>query len=83
MIELIIAALATYGVSKLLVEYDGFGNIFYRLRDISWLKMLTCVVCTGTWVGIIFGIVYLLGYGVYLAPLAIIGIVILIEEFKK
>ena len=77
MIELLILALATYGVSKLLVEYDGFGDIFYKLRAKSWLSMLNCVVCTSVYIAVpiaIFSGVGVLGY------LAILGIVILIER---
>ena len=80
MIELIILALATYGVSKLISEYDGFGDVLYKLRSKSWIKALTCVVCTSVWVGLFFSIMYWLGFLWLLLPLALVGVVILIEE---
>lgn len=80
MIELIILALATYGVSKLISEYDGFGDIFYKLRRKKWLSMLTCTVCTSVWVAVAFSIVWAFGYALWLTPLAVVGIVIILEE---
>ena len=80
MIELIITTLAVYGASKLLAEYDGFMDVFYRIRSIKWLRMLTCVVCTSVWVAVAFSLVFWLGLAVWLLPLAIVGVIILIEE---
>lgn len=80
MIDFIITALAVYGFSKLLVEYDGFMDVFYKLRQREWLKMLTCVICTACWVALVFAVVFWLGWAMWLLPLAIIGIVIILEE---
>lgn len=80
MIELIITALAVYGTSKLLVEYDGLMDVFYRIRSIKWLKMLTCVVCTSVYIALAFSIIYWLGWAMWLLPLAILGVIILIEN---
>ena len=80
MIELLITILAVYGTSKLLVEYDGFMDVFYLIRSIKWLKMLTCIVCTSVWVAVAFSLVFWLGLAVWLIPLAIVGIIILIED---
>lgn len=77
MIELIIAALATYGISKLLVEYDGFGDVFYKLRQIELLSMLNCTVCTSVYIAI--PIAFFAGVGV-LGYFAILGLVILLEK---
>lgn len=81
MIELIITALAVYGTSKLLVEYDGYGDVFYRLRSIQQsFKMLQCVVCTACWLALAFSVIFWLGWAIWLLPLAIVGIVIMIED---
>lgn len=80
MIELLILLLSVYGTSKLLVEYDGPMDVFYRLRANRYLKMLLCVVCTACYVSLAFFIIYWLGYVMWLTPLAIVGAIILIEE---
>ena len=80
MIELLITTLAVYGASKLLAEYDGFMDVFYRIRSIKWLRMLTCVVCTSVWLSLAFSAVLWLGFAAWLLPLAIVGVIILIEE---
>ena len=80
MIELLILALATYGTAKLIAEYDGFGDIFYKIRNKSYLKALTCPVCASVWFGVLFSIIFWLGGAWLLIPLALAGVVILIEE---
>ena len=80
MIELLILALATYGTAKLVAEYDGFGNILYKIRNKSYLKALTCSVCASVWFGVLFSIIFWLGGVWLLLPLALAGVVILIEE---
>ena len=76
MIELIFAALATYGISALLVEKNGFMDVFLKLREIKWLPF-NCITCTAVWIGIpiaIFSGIGLLGY------FATLGIIVLIER---
>ena len=80
MIELLILALATYGTSKLVAEYDGPFDMLYSMRNRRWLGMLTCTVCTSVWVGLFFSIIFWLGFVWVLLPLAIVGAIILIEE---
>ena len=80
MIELLILALATYGTSKLVAEYDGFADVFYKLRRKRWLSMLTCTVCTSVYVAAAFSIVWALGHAFWLTPLAAVVIVIILEE---
>lgn len=80
MIELIILALATYGTAKLVAEYDGFWDVLFKLRNKSYLKALTCPVCASVWFGVLFSIIYWLGFIWMLLPLAVVGVVILIEE---
>lgn len=82
MIQLIITALAVYGTSKLLVEYDGYMNVFYKLRSVQSLTMLHCVICTACWVALAFAVVFWLGWAMWLLPLAIVGVIILIEGLK-
>lgn len=72
----IMAGLATYGVAKLLAEYDGAFNSFSKLRD---LFMPRCAVCIAVWVAIpisIYAHITLLSY------LAIIGGIVIMEEFR-
>ena len=80
MIELLILALATYGTSKLVAEYDGPFDLLYSMRNKRWLGMLTCTVCCATLVGLFFSIIYWLGGVWLLLPLALVGVVILVEE---
>ena len=80
MIELLILALATYGTSKLVAEYDGFADVLYKIRSKSYLKALTCSVCASVWFGVLFSIIFWLGFVWLMLPLALVGVVILIEE---
>lgn len=80
MIELIILALATYGTAKLIAEYDGPFDSLYRLRNVKYLKALLCVVCSSLYVGVGLSIVWAFGYALWLTPLALVGIVIILEE---
>ena len=80
MIELLILALATYGTSKLVAEYDGPFDMLYSMRNRRWLGMLTCTVCASVWVGLFFSIIFWLGFVWVLLPLAIVGAIIFIEE---
>lgn len=80
MIELIILALGTYGTAKLVAEYDGPFDLLYSMRSKRRLSVLTCPVCCGTWIAILFSIIFWLGGVWLLLPLALVGGVILIEE---
>ena len=80
MIELLILALATYGTSKLVAEYDGFGDVLFKIRNKSYLKALMCPVCSSVWFGVLFSIIFWLGGVWLLLPLALVGVVIFIEE---
>ena len=56
--ELIIWILAAYGMTQILV----YGSIFDTPRD--WIKttffgdLISCVMCTSTWVGFFFSLVF-------------------------
>ena len=80
MIELLILALATYGTAKLVAEYDGFADVLFKIRNKSYLKALNCPVCASVWFGVLFSIIFWLGSVWLLLPLALAGVVILIEE---
>lgn len=76
--NLLIALLATYGVTRLLVGYDAPFNLFLKLRKTRLLKkVLDCSVCASVWVAI--PISYGMGIGVW-GYLAVIGAFVLIYE---
>lgn len=79
-LEFIITALAIFGICDLVVSFPGPKDIFVRLRSKFPESPLHCTVCIGTWVAIPFSLVFLLGFGLFLAPLAFIGIVIIFER---
>lgn len=79
-IYLVIVTLATFGLSSLIADRDGPAGIFLRLRKRYPNSPFHCTVCTATWVAIIFFIVLLTGFGYCLTPLAIVGVVILLER---
>lgn len=76
-ISIIISSLATYGVSSLLTNYEGFHGIFSKLRDKYPDSFLQCLVCTSVIVSIF--ICFMSGVGI-LGWLAVIGIIILVEQ---
>ena len=78
MYKLLLLSLATYGVSKLITDYDGAFDIFYKLR--GKYKALTCTVCVSVWVATILSIVLFLGGFWLLTVLAVIGAVIFVEQ---
>lgn len=51
MAETVISALCIYGVSSLVVNYDGAFGIFERLRRVKAMRSVTsCQVCTAFYV---------------------------------
>jgi hypothetical protein len=50
--ELVIATLATYGISIIVCEYDGPADIFYKLRTGYLSGVLSCATCFSVWVAI-------------------------------
>jgi len=76
----LITALAVFGLSSLLTSYDGAWGVFRKLRDKFPDSFLHCTVCTAVWLSIP---IILLGafVGVWsIAPIAIVGVVIIIER---
>lgn len=78
MTGLIIYALATYGLSVLLSDYDGPTDIFRNSR--GKLKALECTVCTSVYVALALFVPIALGIGNSLTPLAVVGVVVLLER---
>lgn len=79
-ISLIIAALSTYGLSSLIVYKDGPFDVFLKLRNKYQTSAIHCVTCLSVWVSVPFVILIFLGLTWLLVPLAIVGIVILLEK---
>lgn len=80
MIELIIYALAVFGVSILLTTYAGPWGFLGKLRKRFPNSPLECPTCTSLWIGLILFPVLILGFGYYLSFLAVVGVVILLER---
>jgi hypothetical protein len=78
MFELLIVFLSVYGISSLLVDYDGPFGIFYRLRNLNRLRsVLRCQVCTGFYLALPF----LLFVPFYIV-LAAYGLLILVAKYE-
>jgi len=78
MYEVIIYALATFGVSALLTDYDGPADIFRRAKN--KLKALDCLVCTSVYIALLLFVFIATGNGSWLTPLAVIGLIVIIER---
>jgi len=76
----IITALAVYGLAALVSSYDGAWSVFARLRNKFPNSALHCTVCLSVWLSIP---IILLGTYIglwFIAPLAIVGVVIFLEK---
>ncbi len=83
-IDLIILILATWRISHLFVEEEGFLGIGERTRRLANLwsvtsEMFSCVWCLSVWVGILFTLVYAQGGILLLLPFALSGGAILLH----
>lgn len=76
----IIAVLAVYGLSYLLVKTDGVWGVFYHLRNSGKFKALECMVCTSVWVTIPIFVAVGTGHVWVAGILGAVGIVAIIEE---
>jgi hypothetical protein len=84
----VLASLAVWRISFLLVREDGPGKVLMRLRkrvEKCFLgELLKCVKCTGVWVSLPFAI-YVGGdfWQIVVVWLAIAGVTALIDEVTK
>lgn len=96
-LKLLMAALATWRVSSLLVNEDGPGDLLlkfrYRVgtheldeydRPLSNLgKLFACVWCMSVWVSVIVAVVAITPFWVVLIPLALSAVAILIQSVVR
>lgn len=78
--EIVIAALATYGLSSLVAYQDGLYDVFLKLRQKYPNSAFVCPVCLSLWVAVPFSILTWLGLTWLLLPIAIVGVVIILEK---
>jgi len=76
----LITALAVYGISALITQYDGPWGLFARLRAKLPNSAFWCAVCLSVWV--VIPMILLATYtGIFIPSVfAIIGVVILLEK---
>ena len=90
-------ALATYGLSWLLVNASGPGDIIGKLRDLMGVRyteqgeryavrwtgdLFNCIICLSVWVGVLMAILaYISPWLTY--PMAAVGAAVLITEVVK
>jgi hypothetical protein len=74
MIEFILAALGTYYVTTVLVDYDGPFNSLLWLRN--RLKALSCHVCASFYVALAFGVLLIatIGGDLFMYTLYVFGL---------
>lgn len=80
MYNFIIFSLAVYALSHILAYESGPFGVLDKLRKRFPKSALTCAICTSVWVATVLFVVIAVGYGLYLAPLSAVGIVILLEK---
>jgi hypothetical protein len=84
----LIAALATWRISFLLVREEGPGGIFARFRKkfetVFSGRLLGCIKCTGTWIAVPFAF-FVKGSWLELVViwLALAGVTALIDEWTR
>ena len=78
MFNLLLLILSVYGASKLLTDYDGPFDVFYKLR--KHLHALTCTVCVSVWIAFIFSLLLFFGQYWFITVVAVVGAVIFIED---
>ena len=92
-LRFLVAALATWRLSSLLVAEDGPGRVFGRLRDFVgvedgaqpgfWRDLLGCIWCVSVWVGALCAfLAFLPGeWWYFLWPFALSAMAILIGRY--
>jgi hypothetical protein len=87
-LRLIVAALATWRVTSLLVNEAGPWEMFARLRGAAGVglsqdllpSILQCFWCCSVWVGIVITVIAILPIWWVLVPLALSAVAVVIEE---
>lgn len=76
-IDIVLPALAAFGISALISQYDGLSGVLQRVRLNRLRRLASCTVCLSVWVAIPISIVANLSVIEYFATL---GFVILLER---
>jgi len=96
-LRLLIATLATWRLSSLLVNEDGPGKLLRRIRDwagayelgdddepiTSLGKLFACIWCMSVWVGAFLALVAITPFWIVLIPFALSAAAIAIDRWVK
>lgn len=89
LVRLIVAALATWRVSSLLLYEDGPFNVFMRLREaVDWnglgptqLRLLfSCIYCISIWVGLVCAALMSVDYWWVMMPFALSAVAVMVDK---
>ncbi len=75
MFEIVLTAVATFGVSATLTGYDGPFELFSKFRAL--IPLFQCTVCLSVWIAMPIAIIVGVGIIEYLAAL---GLIVLAER---
>ena len=78
----LITALALYGLSALISQYDGPWSVFARLRNKYPNSPLTCTVCLSVWLAIPIILLAVFVGTWSIVMFALVGIVIILENLR-
>lgn len=90
--RLIVAGLATWRLSSLLLYESGPLDIFMRLRSAveneglgpaPLRQLFSCMWCMSPWVGLVCAVLMLTEYWVALLPFALSAVAILVDQCSK
>lgn len=76
---LVLAGLATWRISSLIIREDGPGRVFFRLRTFLgryFVTLLECLWCLSVWVGLGVGLLALSAIWWVLIPFAMSAVAI-------
>lgn len=80
MMLIILALLASYGLTAILIESPLFGWLRWILVWLKLPKLAKCYRCLGFWVGLLVGSAILSGVGLLLFPFAASGVSYLLHR---
>lgn len=80
MIELLILILAVYGLSALVTQYDGPGDIFLKMRIRYEKSPFHCTVCMAAWLVVPLVLIQVFTGSAFVIPLSVIGAIIILEN---